>query len=393
MAILCATAARSASGLAASIGGEVQIVDGLPATRQALADRPDETLVVLGSEVETEQALAFAAQQRVDWPTLGVVLLRDRLDVVTLTQALRAGVREVVQTRDLDGLADACRRSLELSAQVSAGPAAADESTGRIVTVFSTKGGCGKTTLATNLAVVLHAGGQRRVCLVDLDLAFGDVAISLQLNPERTVVDAVAMGNRMDSTGVSSLLTSWRPGLDCVLAPVLPGDAEKVPPSVVTELLRVLRGMFDYVVVDTPAQFSEHVLAALDASHQHVLLTTPDVPALKNLRLTLDMLDLLSYDRGGRAVILNRADSRVGLTVADVERVVKSPLAERVPSSRDVPASTNRGVPIAADQPNHPVSAAIRRFAQRHVLSTLAPAHPPARRGGPVLTRSRRRAG
>lgn len=82
MAILCATAARSASGLAASIGGEVQIVDGLPATRQALADRPDETLVVLGSEVETEQALAFAAQQRVDWPTLGVVLLRDRKSVV-----------------------------------------------------------------------------------------------------------------------------------------------------------------------------------------------------------------------------------------------------------------------------------------------------------------------
>jgi pilus assembly protein CpaE len=202
----------------------------------------------------------------------------------------------------------------------------------------------------------------------------------------------VSMASRMDSTGVASLLTSWRPGLDCVLAPVVPGDAEKVPPAVVSELLAVLRGMFDYVVVDTPAQFSEHVLAALDASHQHILLTTPDVPALKNLRLTLDMLDLLSYDRGGRAIILNRADSRVGLTLADVERVVKSAVSERVPSSRAVPASTNRGVPIAADQPKHPVSVALRRFAETWVVPGSASAEVPAVRGGTALSRSRRRA-
>src|SRR5207249_53545 len=164
-------------------------------------------------------------------------------------------------------------------------------------------------------------------CLVDIDLAFGDVAISLQLDPERTVVDAVAMGERMDPTGVVSLLTGWRPGLDCVLAPVVPGDAEKVPAAVVGELLGVLRGMFD------------HVLAALDVSDQHVLLTTPDLPSLKNLRLTLDMLDMLSYPQQDRTIVVNRADSRVGLTVADIERVVRTTVAERVPSSRDVPAS------------------------------------------------------
>jgi MinD-like ATPase involved in chromosome partitioning or flagellar assembly len=225
----------------------------------------------------------------------------------------------------------------------------------------------------------------------------------LRLDPVRTVVDAVPMGNHMDAVGVMSLLTTWRPGLDCLLAPVVPGDAEKVPPTVVTELLRVLRGMFDYIVVDTPAQFSEHVLAALDASQRHILLTTPDVPALKNLRLTLDMLDLLSYDRGGRAIVVNRADSRVGLTVEDVERVVKSAVSERVPSSRDVPASTNRGVPIAAEQPNHPVSMAVRRFAERCLLvepaaakhsgkpSGKSPGKPSAKRTGAVLARNRRR--
>jgi pilus assembly protein CpaE len=391
MAILCTLATAAVPGLVASVDRQVVVVDALPAVLRLLADHPDETLVVLGPDVDLEDALAFAARQRLERQGLGVVLLRDRLDVVTLTKALRAGVREVVQILDLDGLADACRRSRELSENVPGQASPVEGSAaGQVMTVFSTKGGCGKTTLATNLAVVLHASGSR-VCLVDLDLAFGDVAISLRLDPVRTVVDAVAMGNHMDVVGVTSLLTTWRPGLDCLLAPVVPGDAEKVPPSVVTELLRVLRGMFDYVVIDTPAQFSEHVLAALDASQRHILLTTPDVPALKNLRLTLDMLDLLSYDRSGRAVVLNRADSRVGLTVADVERVVKSEVSERVPSSRDVPASTNRGVPIAAEQPNHPVSAAVRRFAERRVLTAPVAADAPAKRNGAVLTRNRRR--
>ncbi len=390
MTILCAAPAQDLPGLVASIGGEVGVVDGIAAALQALSERPDEALVVLGSDVDIDEALAFAARQRLARPALGVVLLRDRLDVVLLTQALRAGVREVVQGGDLDGLAEACRRSLVLSDRVPAQQSDADEPAGQIVTVFSTKGGCGKTTVATNLAVALHAGGAR-ACLVDLDLAFGDVAISLQLNPERTVVDAVAMADRMDSTGVASLLTTWRPGLDCVLAPVVPGDAEKVPAAVVGELLRVLRGMFDFVIVDTPAQFSEHVLAALDASQVHILLTTPDVPALKNLRLTLDMFDLLSYDRNRREIVLNRADARVGLTLEDVERVVKSPVTARVPSSRAVSASINRGVPIVADQPNHPVSVALRRFAARSVQRPPEPAERSARRGGLVLSRSRRR--
>ncbi len=390
MTILCAPAAHAAPALLASLDGDVRVVDQLPGVAQALADRPEESLVVLGSLVDFADALAFTAWQRREHPALGVVLLRDRVDVEMLTSALRAGVRDVVQTDDLPELVDACRRSLELTRLTPAQPADAGRGSGKILTVFSTKGGCGKTTLATNLAVALQRAGCR-VCLVDLDLAFGDVAISLQLVPERTMVDAVPMADRMDATGAASLLTPWRPGLDCVLAPVVPGDAEKVPAAVVAELLRVLRGMFDHVVIDTPPQFSEHVLVALDASDHHVLLTTPDIPALKNLRLTMDMLDLLSYEPARRAIILNRADSKAGLTVADVQRVVRSELAELVPSSSDVPASTNRGVPIVADSPRHPVSVAIRHFAERQVLVRPAARHRPSRRG--LLTgRSRKEA-
>jgi pilus assembly protein CpaE len=249
--------------------------------------------------------------------------------------------------------------------------------------VFAAKGGCGKTTLAINLAVAL-AKDKHRVCLIDLDLAFGDVAISVQLKPARTIIDALPMAGHVDTTGAASLLTRYRPGLDMLLAPVTPGDAEKVPPPLVRELLTVLSGMYDYVVVDTPAQFSEHVLIALDASAHHVLLTTPDVPALKNLRVTLDTFDMLSYPADLRSIVLNRADARVGLTAEDVTRVVRSPLDAHVPSSREVPISINKGVPIVLDNAAHPVSQAIVKFG-RDRLQSGAPsprdAVPAGRRG------------
>jgi len=245
---------------------------------------------------------------------------------------------------------------------------------GQIVTVFAAKGGCGKTTLAINLGVALARDTGHRVCIVDLDLAFGDVAISVQLDPARTTVDALPMAGHLDTAGAASLLTRYAPELEMLLAPVTPGDAEKVPPTLVGELLTVLRGMFDFVVVDTPAQFSEHVLTAMDASGHHVLLTTPDVPALKNLRVTLDMLDLLSYPRNIRSVIVNRADSKVGLSLEDVERVVRCPIAAHVPSSRAVPISINKGTPITVANPTHPVSQAITDFARKRLAASATPA-------------------
>src|SRR5207253_5456149 len=127
------------------------------------------------------------------------------------------------------------------------------------------------------------------------------------------------------------------PGVDTLLAPVQPDVAESITRDLVAELIYLARGMYDYVVVDTPPQFNEAVLAALDASHLYVLVATPELPALKNLRVTLDMFDMLDYQRDHRVVVLNRADARVGLTGADIERVIRVPIAAHVPSSRDVP--------------------------------------------------------
>jgi Flp pilus assembly CpaE family ATPase len=389
MAILCGPAVQ-ADGRFLSISGDVRPADNLGAVAQLLGRDPQETLVVIGPETPTGEALSFAAKLRSMRPEVGVVLVREHVDIDLLTLALRSGVREVVAAGDPAALSAACRRSRDVSQQlVAAGTGAGDVEPGRdgqIVTVFAAKGGCGKTTLAINLGVALCRDTRYRVCVVDLDLAFGDVAISVQLDPARTIVDALTMTGHLDTAGAGSLLTRYAPGLEMLLAPVTPGDAEKIPPALVGELLAVLRGMFDFVVVDTPAQFSEHVLTAMDASAHHVLLTTPDVPALKNLRVTLDMLDLLSYPREIRSVVVNRADSKVGLSLEDVERVVRCPIAAHVPSSRAVPISINQGTPITIATPAHPVSQAITRFARER----LAPAAARATRE-PALRRLARR--
>jgi pilus assembly protein CpaE len=250
----------------------------------------------------------------------------------------------------------------------------------RIISVFAPKGGCGKTTLATNLAVALASNGAR-VCLMDLDSAFGDVAIMLQLVPDRNIGDAVSIVDRLDETAVRAMLTKYRPGVDTLLAPASPAEGDRVTRRVVTEVLRIAGTMFDFIVIDTAPAFNEQVLAALDASHQYVLVTAPDIPTLKNLRVALDTFDLLGYPDDRRLVVLNRADAKVGLTNADIARVLRSPIAANIPSSRDVPVSINRGVPIVVDNPTHPVAKAVRDFAQVSLLGADPAAGSQSRRG------------
>jgi pilus assembly protein CpaE len=378
MTVLLETSEGTVRAVQFDLPAAVTVVESVPAAHRLLADDKAELLVVVGPDIDQDAALELAGQLRVERPEVGVVLMRRRLDVTLLAHSLRAGVREVVNADDHGSLSDACRRSLDVSRRLMGVAGATGTREARVVTVFSAKGGCGKTTVATNLAAALASGGRSSVCLLDLDLAFGDVAIALQLVPARTVIDAVAMTGSIDEQGVSSLVTPHSPGLDAICAPLEPGEAERIPASTVVELLRVLKRMYDFVVIDTPPAFTEHVLASFDVSDVYVLLATLDIPALKNLRLTLDMLDMLGYPREGWQVVLNRSDSRVGLSVDDVVKTLRVPLATLIPSSRAVSASINKGVPIVLEEPRHAVSSAIRDLAERQVR-TAAPSERPRR--------------
>ncbi len=381
MPVICEPDESAARRIAATFREHGRTVGDLASLEQLLSADREELIVVLGPGVDLPAALAFAAARRLDHSALAVILVRTRIEVDVLADAMRAGVREVVPDRDFPALMDACRRSWEVSSRLLAAEQARGQTTaqgrnGRAVVVFAGKGGCGKSMVSTNLAVAL-AGQGEAVCVLDLDLGFGDVGIMLRVEPQRTIVDAVPMAEHMDETGVESMLVRHPSGVCAVLAPVAPGEAEKISGALVTELLTVLRRIFDVVVVDTPPQFSEQVLAALDAADMHLLIANPEVTALKGLRVTLDMLDLLGYPVEGRAVVLNRADAKAGLSQADIDRVIGLPITAYIPTSPDVPASINRGVPLVRDDPRHPVSRAVAEVA-RYVRAggTATPAAP-----------------
>ncbi|MDX6206307.1 MAG: pilus assembly protein CpaE [Frankiales bacterium] len=367
MAILVEGNPETATLLHAAAGGGER-VENLGSLRRVL-ERSNDDVVVVGPDIDLEAALEFAASVRVAEPARGFVLVRRRVDATVLSQALRAGVREVVGADNLQALNEACRASAEISRQFRQGRGDAAEAGGSApalathISVFSAKGGCGKTTVATNLAAALAAQGHR-VCLLDLDLAFGDVAIALQLFPSRTMADAVALSGRIDRTAIESLTTPHSHNLDTLLAPLGPGLADTISGATVTEVIRVAKTMYDVVIADTPPAFTDHVLATFDESDMFLLLATLDVPAVKNLKLTLETLDMLGSPKEHRVVVLNRADAQVGLVVADVAKMLGTPVGVQVPSSRAVPASVNKGIPLVMDQPNHAVSQVFRKFAK-----------------------------
>lgn len=373
-----------------ALGGDVLQLQAGPRVSRALDEDRSHTLVVIGPDIPLTDACDLAERARIDHPAVGVILLRHRLEVTGLAQALRSGVREVVQVDDQTSLADAVRRSVALTVQLSGHQPNGGSVEGKVITVFSAKGGVGKTTLSTNLAAYLASTGAKTL-LLDLDLMFGDVAISLQLQPHSSIRDLVAMSGHLDTQGLASVVTVHEDsGLHVVAAPADPADADRVPAEVVLELVRVARSSYTYIVVDTPPSFTEHVLAAFDVSDLNLLVATLDIPAIKNLRIALSTLDALGAAQDARRIVLNRADAKVGLSADDVETALTHEIAVSVPNSLTVPASVNRGVPIVLDEPRGPVALAIRELGDHEVRQRFGEVLPNGAKRGFSLLRSKR---
>jgi pilus assembly protein CpaE len=354
----------NAEMFAAAIGVRSRVLASLEELKRTLSDDPNEYAVILGPSVDQEAAAALADTLRVTRPATSVILIRRRVDTSVLAEALRSGMREVVEERDLPGLGQAVMRAGQvweaLHGTVTDGASA---ETGRQVTVFSPKGGVGKTTLSVNLAVALSRS-DHEVCLVDLDLGFGDVAITLQLFPARTLADAIPLESGLDRESLESLLTPHRDGIHTLVAPVQPDAKDSIPASLVGKVLRLLKAKFDYVVVDTAPSFDEHVLQAIDETDELLLVTTLDVPTLKNVKIAVETLDLLNFPKSQRHLILNRADDKVGLSAEKVESTLGMPIAASIPTSPQVASATNSGEPILSSLPRHAVSKAITALAE-----------------------------
>ncbi len=322
-----------------------------------LDSHPDEYVVVLGPDLLMDVSVEVCEELRTAHPTVSVILVRDVVDTEVLTRAMQAGARDVAAGGDIASITAAIQRAHQLHLALR-GPAGAVRY-GKVVTVFSPKGGVGKTTMAVNLALALTEKGARKVCLVDLDLAFGDVAITMQLFPTHSIEQAVGSEETIDQAMLAGLLTRHKDSLMVLAAPAHPDVRERVTPVLISRILKTLTEEFDYVVVDTAPTFDDITLTALDETDECIILATLDVPTLKNVKVALETLDLLNISRGHRHLLLNRADDLVGISVDKVETILGMPVACQIGTDIAIAAATNAGTPIVADNPHHPSSIAV----------------------------------
>jgi len=293
-----------------------------------------------------------------------VILAPASLDTELMRRALRAGVHDVVladsaPSEIVESVSAALKAVEEARVQEPSAPEVEEPQVerplARVVTIFSTKGGVGKTVIATNLAVGLAKSG-KNVVLLDLDLQFGDVGIMLGLEPEHTVYEAVQNYERLDAAMIQGLLVPHSSGLRALLAPTHPEDAEAVTATRVTGLIGLLRQVADYIVIDTSPAFNDVTLAALDETDIAYVVTMMDIASIKNTRISIQKLQQLGYRRGVLRLVLNRADSKVFLSINDVEEAVGAKVISRIPSDLVVPRSVNRGVPVLLDAPRSKVA-------------------------------------
>ena len=317
---------------------------------------------------DVPQALALEVARLLDEaaePT-GVVLLRQPTPEMW-REAARSGIRTVI-TPDAAGgelrsaLAAEVARVMRIrGAREELGSGSEH---GRIVVVLSPKGGSGKTMLATNLAVALATSLTSDVAVVDLDCVFGDIASVLGLVPDRTI-GQLAMLPSFDSTMLKVFLTRHEAsGLYVLAGSGLPEEGEAVTPEIAGEILTVLARDMSHVVVDTAAGLDERALAAVDVATDLVLLASLDVASIRNLGKEIDALDRMESTSARRHFVLNRADARVGLEIADVEAAIGMKASAALPSSRVVPLSMNQGKTLVISDPDSPVAKELIAFAR-----------------------------
>jgi pilus assembly protein CpaE len=318
---------------------------------------------------------------RAKQPAVQVVILSVQGDQNYMRRAMLAGARDFLTKPPMgDELISAIRRAGSMaqserakSAQIPVTPVIGNvgpmmgysTQRGKVVAVYSPKGGAGCTTLAVNLALTLH-NEDTRVALVDGNLQFGDVAVFMNEQGKNTIVDLAPRAEELDPEIVEEvMLKHASSGLHILAAPSRPEYAERVSSGQFTRVLEYLRQMYAYVVVDTASLLTDVTLAAIDMSDLVVLVTTQDIPSIKNCRLFLDLSQTLGIDRERILFIMNRFDKRINITPDRVTENLKQEVASVIPlDEQTATKAVNRGVPFVLDSKNQPAARGVFSLAE-----------------------------
>jgi pilus assembly protein CpaE len=371
---------------------------GAEAIEQALALKPD--VVLMDINMPGMDGITATERLATDVPTAAVVMMSVQGEADYLRRSMLAGAREfLVKPFSADELTASIRQvwsrekdkiSRYAVPAAPAGPTTAareDGGPGSVIAIFSPKGGVGRTTIAVNLAVAAATLG-KRVALMDASFQFGDVGVLLNLNPRNKSIGDLAnelAGGEAES--LDTFMISHSSGVRVLLAPPKPEQAELIGPTSVRRVVERLKLDHDLVIVDCPATFNEPTIAVLDEADLILTLLTLEITSVKNMRLFLETAEQLGYAKDKIRLVLNRADSTLGIRVADVEHSIGRKVDHTVVSDgRSVVYALNRGVPFFLSNREAQVSQDILRLAQ--AVAGSAPKAAVDVAGGPKAERS-----
>jgi pilus assembly protein CpaE len=345
-------------------------------------------VVVAGPAFDSHAGMARLASLRATSAVPAVVLALGPKPKANLSDIVRTGAVELVEyPTSKRQLSMALKRAFDIAdvSQAGAAPtlpvvaqnvAVERPQFAEVLTVASSSGGCGKTFYATNLACYLAAQTGQRVCLVDLDLQFGEVSTALHLRPRFTISDLLSREPVDDDDleeHVVEYLEEHDLGFSVLAAPFSPADADMIAPKDVYKVMGALRRRFDYIVVDTPAQLSEIVLAAFDHSTRVLCMVTLDLPSIRNMRVFLTTLEKLRISSDSIGVILNKVEDDIGIDITDVQEVLDNKIVSTLPYSREAMRSINKGQPAIVSAANSDIGKRLAAGMRQFVSGEMTP--------------------
>lgn len=377
--------------------------DGRQAIDEAHRLRPD--LVLMDSNMPVLDGIQATERLASELPTSPVILMSVQGDRDYLRRAMQAGAREfLLKPFGHEELVSAIRRVYSAeqrkgtyalrtaTAAAPPPPAAAPYRSGpaEVITVFSGKGGVGKTLIASNLAVALAVETGARVALLDLDLQFGDVGVMLNLDHTRSITDVVDSRGQVDAATLGEFLGSGPEGIRILLAPISPELADLVNLEAVRSILTALRGAHDYVIVDTSTHIADYTLEAIEMAQHVLVISSLTIPAIKDAKLTLKVLESLTVAPNAVALVINRTDPYSEFNQESIEKNLLCPVAVQLPYSPDVVGDcVNRGVPFITAAPDSEISRAMRELVRR-LVPNLRPQAAPGKDGDQGKKKGRR---
>jgi pilus assembly protein CpaE len=389
----------------------VLIVDDLPETRENVRKllQFESDIEVIGQAGTGEEAIEMAqehqpdiilmdinmpgidgigASQRISElvPRAQIIIMSVQSDSDYLRRAMLAGARDFL-TKPFGGdeLVAAVRRVYKKRPTIPTGPLAStgvigstatgmpggQRREGRVVAVFSPKGGAGCSTIAINIGVALAKRNQRTL-LVDGSLQFGDVAVMLNMKQMTSVVDLIERANEIDNELIESVVQLHRSGLNVLLSPPRPEMADIVTEERIKEFVEAFRRMYDFVVIDTSSYLSDKVLTILDTADRIVLVTQQSLPDLKNISRFYDLADSLEYESNKTWLVVNRASNKQGISVKDISNALKRPVTKVIPNDEiTANVAADQGVPLVTNSSRQPISIALNNLAD-YVLQELS---------------------